>query len=286
MKKSISLSQENIDISAYGSWQGQGVALWWLGQAGFLICSGNLKILVDAYLSDALAEKYRGQMFPHIRMMAPPLSMESLDDIDFCISSHAHSDHLDPGLLPVLSRVSPACRFIVPEAALSTALERGVPGDRLIGMDAGSFLSLGDNAEIRAVPAAHEELLLDDGGRHFFLGYILELGDFRIYHPGDCIPYDGLDQWLENRNIDLALMPVNGRREDLSSRGIAGNFSLEEAYQIVLDHDITYLIPHHYGMFDFNTLSREKLDEFIQVRNTGQRVHPAETGVMYNLIRI
>ncbi|HWP68417.1 MAG TPA: hypothetical protein VN437_03870, partial [Rectinemataceae bacterium] len=39
--------------------------LRWLGQAGFLMETGGIRILVDPYLSDSLAEKYRGKQYPH-----------------------------------------------------------------------------------------------------------------------------------------------------------------------------------------------------------------------------
>ncbi len=285
MKKDLFFTTEEQAADFYREWQGDGVALWWLGQAGFLICYRGRKILIDAYLSDVLAEKYRGTDFPHIRMMDPPLPMESLTEIDYCISSHAHSDHMDPGLLPVLVRTSPSCRFIVPEAVLPIARERGVPEGRLIGINADTTLSLAADMSLSAIPAAHEELKQDERGGHFFLGYFLNLGKYRIYHPGDCLLYDGLDRWLEGPAIDLALMPVNGRKEELSKRGIAGNFSLGEAYQIMREHDITYLVPHHYGMFDFNTLPREELDAFIRKEWMQERILPAETGVMYHLFR-
>lgn len=37
-----------------------GTALWWLGQAGFLIEMAGHRLVIDAYLSDTLAAKYRG----------------------------------------------------------------------------------------------------------------------------------------------------------------------------------------------------------------------------------
>jgi len=61
----------------------RGAAVWWLGQAGFLIAQGGLRIVIDAYLSDSLAEKYRGKAFPHNRMMPPPVAPDALTGIDW-----------------------------------------------------------------------------------------------------------------------------------------------------------------------------------------------------------
>ena len=52
---------------------------------------------------------------------------------------------------------------------------------------------------------------------------------------------------------DLALLPVNGRHDALRKRGIAGNLTLEEAVALTGDCGIPAMVPHHYGMFAFNT---------------------------------
>ncbi|MDC7235648.1 MAG: MBL fold metallo-hydrolase [Spirochaetales bacterium] len=283
MKKT--LSAEKQDVRAYHDYEGAGVSLWWLGQAGFLIRCRDINILIDPYLSDVLAQKYKGKKFPHIRMMDTPVDMESLTDIDYCISSHAHSDHMDPGLLPLLQEISPGCRFICPDAVRATALERGVPGDRLIGLNAGNTLSLGTGMSLSAIPAAHEQIKTDEQGRHFFLGYILDLDGFEIFHPGDCLPYDGFDSWLEPHKIDLALLPVNGQKDELSEQGIAGNFNMKQACAIMRDHGIQYMIPQHFGMFDFNTVSRKHIADEAEASGLASRIFPAETGTVYRLYR-
>ncbi len=285
MKKKLMLRWEENPVRNYHEDDYKGVSLWWLGQAGFLVRFGGKNILMDPYLSDVLAQKYKGKKFPHIRMMEPPLSMEDLTDIDYCISSHAHSDHMDPGLLPVLRETSPRCRFICPEAVRSTARERGAPDDRLIGLNAGDSLSLGTGLSLSAIPAAHEEIKTDDEGRHFFLGYILALDGYRIFHPGDCLPYEGFDSWLGSYTVDLGLLPVNGQRDELSSQGIAGNFDMKQACQIMADHDINYMIPQHFGMFDFNTVSLESINGEAEASGMKERIFPAAVGRVYRMIR-
>ena len=49
-----------------------GVTLYWLGQAGFVIDAPGLRIVIDPYLSNSLEAKYHGTAFPHLRM-APAL---------------------------------------------------------------------------------------------------------------------------------------------------------------------------------------------------------------------
>jgi L-ascorbate metabolism protein UlaG (beta-lactamase superfamily) len=56
-----------------------GVTLYWLGQAGFIIQAGAKRLTIDPYLSDTLAEKYRGTATPHERMARPPVDPAGLD---------------------------------------------------------------------------------------------------------------------------------------------------------------------------------------------------------------
>jgi L-ascorbate metabolism protein UlaG (beta-lactamase superfamily) len=56
----------------------KGLKLFWLGQAGFLVVAGDLRIVIDPYLSDSLSQKYAGQKFPHQRMMQSPIDVDEL----------------------------------------------------------------------------------------------------------------------------------------------------------------------------------------------------------------
>jgi len=261
------------------------VLLQWLGQAGFYIRWGSLRLLVDPYLSDALSVKYAGTRFPHRRMMPPPRPMESFAGIDYCFCTHGHSDHMDPGFLPVLAEKSPGCRFVIPRAAAGTGLQRGIPRERLTGMNAREVLAGNSRFSVKAIPAAHEDYRPDARGEHPFLGYIFRLGDLRIYHSGDCVPYPGLAGYLAEDPPDLALLPVNGRREELTREGIVGNFSFSEALALTEEAGIPFMIPHHYGMFDFNTIDTGSLTGTIRRQGLESRVFPAENGAVYRLER-
>jgi L-ascorbate metabolism protein UlaG (beta-lactamase superfamily) len=271
------------------------LSAWWLGQAGFLLQGGNLRILVDPYLSDSLAAKYRGQRYPHLRMTPVPVRPEELRDLDLVLASHGHSDHLDPGTLPLLAAGNPRCRFIVPASCRELAVARGVPAAAIASLDAGGRLDLGNGNQVEAVPAAHEQLDRDGNGHCLYLGFILALGGLRIYHSGDCIPYPGLREWLHAAEPDLAFLPVNGRDAVRAANGIAGNFTLEEAIALVLSVPIGLGIGHHFGMFDFNTLdprvaarhleSRPELAGRFVLAEPGSRYafYPVNTGSTGNL---
>jgi L-ascorbate metabolism protein UlaG (beta-lactamase superfamily) len=247
----------------------------WLGQAGFLIRWRAFRLVVDPYLSDSLATKYRGARFPHTRMVPPPIAPERLVRLHTVLCTHAHSDHMDPETLPQLAAANPACRFVVPRAERATAIARGVPARRLITIRAGERLQLAPDLSLRAVPAAHEELRTDAQGNHHFLGYVLYVGDAAIYHSGDCVPFAGLDEELTACGVDVALLPVNGRDPQRRAHGILGNFTFDEATALCIRCRISAMIACHFGMFDFNTVAEPWLDEQVaRARTTLECLRP------------
>ncbi len=237
--------------------------LFWLGQAGFAIRWDGRLLLVDPYLSDSLADKYRDHEYPHVRMMTAPAAPESLRGVDLLLCTHRHSDHMDPGSAPTIARVNPGCRIVLPRAEYAHAISLGLPEARLHGMAAGESWEPFEGARVEAIPSAHETLAVNDRGEHANLGYIMTLGGIRFYHSGDCVPYDGLAETLRGRTVDLALLPINGRSEYLRERGIAGNFTAEEALLLCREAGISLLICHHFGMFEFNTVDPREVERRI-----------------------
>lgn len=235
------------------------VALAWLGQAGFALRIGTRRLLIDPYLSDSLAAKYHGQPFPHTRMMAAPIAPHELCDLDFVLCTHRHSDHMDPGTLPLLAAANPQCRFIVPAAEIEAATRAGIPRDRQLPVNAGQHLPLDPAIHLHVLAAAHEQLQTNERGEHHYLGFIFELPGLTLYHSGDCVVYAGLAEQLQSHAIDWALLPVNGRDEFRRSHGVPGNMNFSEAAQLCRDARIPALLPHHFGMFDFNTIPEADL---------------------------
>ena len=238
-----------------------GVSLFWLGQAGFLIETGGRRVVIDPYLSNSLGRKYGHTPFPHTRMMPAPVTVAELGDVDLVLCTHHHTDHMDPETLALLAARDPHLRFVVPAASLASARERvGVSDDRLIPIDAGDRIELLPGLQIHAVRAAHEALERDHAGRHRFLGYVVEAGGLRLFHSGDCVPFEGQCEEIAAAGIDLALLPVNGRSELLRRVGIAGNFTMAEAVVLCEACGIPAMIAHHYGMFAFNTVDPASID--------------------------
>jgi L-ascorbate metabolism protein UlaG (beta-lactamase superfamily) len=229
--------------------------LWWLGQSGFLVQFQGHHLLIDPYLSDSLTKKYAGTTKPHMRMTERVIAPEQLDFIDVVTSSHNHTDHLDGETLIPLLKANPKLTVIVPRANISFAAERlQVPLERLTSIRVDDAPLLIDPFSFEAIPSAHESIEQDENGDHRFIGLIVKAGRWTLYHSGDCILYNGLAERLKKWKIDVALLPINGRDP---ARGVAGNFSGEEAAQLGREIQTGMVIPCHYEMFEFNTVSPE-----------------------------
>jgi L-ascorbate metabolism protein UlaG (beta-lactamase superfamily) len=251
--------------------------LWWLGQSGFLIQWQGHHLLVDPYLSDSLTKKYAGTNKPHVRMTEHILAAERLDFVDIVTSSHNHTDHLDGETLIPLLNVNPNLKILLSRANVKFAAERlQVPPERLTPIRADGEAIHVDPFIFHAIPSAHESLEPDENGDHLFIGLIIQIGKWTIYHSGDCVPYAGLVERLKNWKIDLALLPINGRDP---TRGVAGNFTAEEAAHLAKEIDAGLVIPCHYEMFEFNSVSprgfvasAETIGQRYQLLNCGERL--------------
>jgi L-ascorbate metabolism protein UlaG (beta-lactamase superfamily) len=218
--------------------------LWWLGQSGFVLQWRGRHLLLDPYLSDSLTKKYANTDKPHVRMTARAVDPASLDFIDVVTSSHNHTDHLDAETLGPLLRVNNGIILIVPAANRHFVAERlGIDPSFPVGLENGQYTDAGP-FRIEAVPAAHDELGPE------FVGYIIRCGPWTIYHSGDTLLYDGMAALLQRHQVDVALLPINGRAPE---RRVAGNLNAVEAAQLGQQIAARTVIPCHYEMFAFNT---------------------------------
>jgi len=233
------------------------LSIWWLGQSGFLVQWQRRHTLLDPYLSDSLTKKYAGTDKPHARLTERVVAPERLDFIEVVTSSHNHTDHLDADTLLALSKANAHLQLVVPEANRAFVSERlKCPVNYPHGLDAGRSLGLKDFT-FYGIPAAHNELERDAEGQHKFLGYVIEIGPWRIYHSGDTKHFHGMEDWLRPFDVDVALLPINGDRPE---RRVAGNLDGREAAQLAHAIGADVVIPCHYDLFEFNTASP---DEFV-----------------------
>lgn len=225
----------------------------WLGQAGFILEIGDLVLLLDPYLSDSLAKKYRGKLFEHKRLMHSPFKLSEIPKCDFYLCSHSHTDHMDPETIESVQQSS-SPDFLFPRHEIGVAEERGIDTKRNRGVNAGEIIKLSDVVSVMAIPAAHEALVVNDRNEYKCLGFVILSDGLNIYHSGDCVPYEGQADLLRSLDVNVALLPVNGRDSYRTDNGVPGNFYDYEAIALCEAAGIKTLVPHHWGMFDFNTI--------------------------------
>ena len=106
----------------------------------------------------------------------------------------------------------------------------------------------------------------------------IQVDPWTIYHSGDTLRYDGMVEQFALWQIDVAILPINGRGPE--RRG-AGNLWGDEAAQLAHDVGAGVAIPCHYDMFTFNTAPP---DLFVKTaRDLGQRHTVLELGVRFEL---
>jgi L-ascorbate metabolism protein UlaG (beta-lactamase superfamily) len=242
--------------------------LWWLGQSGFLVEHNGRRLLFDPYLSDSLTIKYANSDKPHVRMTGCVISPARLTGIDVVTSSHNHTDHLDAQTLRPLRAANPGMKFVIPEANRAFIAQRlGCDLSDAIGLDDGKTASVA-GFQFHAIASAHNELECNERGQHLYLGYVVQMGEWTIYHSGDTLLYPGLAEKLRAFRINIALLPINGNRP---GRRVAGNLDGQEAAWLAKEIGADVAVPHHYEMFEFNTADPHDL--FIpECERLGQKV--------------
>jgi L-ascorbate metabolism protein UlaG (beta-lactamase superfamily) len=235
-------------------WQ---TALWWLGQASFAVQGRDTTILIDPFLSDD-----PDRQFP------PAFPPAQASGVDLILITHEHMDHLDQPSIAALAGASPEARFVVPRPLVETMYSLGVAPRQVIGVQPGEPVNLA-GVTVHPVPAMHGIHTTDaysfgqetSGGLTRFLGYVVNVGTVHIYHAGDTIHYDGMEAWLRPLDVDVALLPINGRDEKREAEDLVGNLDHAEAARLASDIGADLLVPMHYDMFEGNPGYPEKVVE-------------------------
>lgn len=250
--------------------------LWWLGQSGYLLQWNGKRVLIDPYLSDSLTKKYATTDKPHTRMSELVVRPELLKGISIVSSSHNHTDHLDAQtLIPVINN-NPGIQFIIPEANREFVAERVKCAiDFPVGLNDGRSVTI-EGFTFHGIPAKHNEIERDEKGNCRYMGYVVSFGSYSIYHSGDTLWFEGMEEMLKPFSVNIALLPINGNKPE---RKVAGNLDCKEAAMLGKAIGAGYVVPCHYDMFEFNTADIKefaaeaaKIDQPCQILQGGERL--------------
>jgi len=260
----------------------QSVAIWGLGQTGYVIKGREHIIYIDPYLTDTLRIT-TGDICT--RLFPPPLEPEEICNATAVFCTHGHGDHLDPVTLQGISKYSPLARFIVPHIHLRDVTALGIPEDRVYCPKQNQRQSIG-NVEFIPISAAHPQVEYDNEGYSKYLGYLFFFGEITLFHAGDTVLYPEIIDNLKQYSIDIAILPINGRDYWRERANIIGNLDYKEAVQLAAAISAKVLIPSHNDLFAANRCNPAYLVDYLDRLSSGQRMHFLQVGEPYVFVKV
>jgi len=225
-------------------------ALWFLGQAGYIIRASGKTVVIDPYLSDSV-----GRVAPDFKRAYPvPLKPSELK-ADVFIVTHDHLDHLDPDTIKAY-RHRDRTVFIAPRLAAKKLLSIGVPASGIWRLDSGETLGFAGVSitGIYAVPTSAD--VVDT------TGYFIEFANGRsVYHTSDTAFSDVLVAAAPKAEVLLAC--INGKW---------GNLNVFQAVKLAAAMKPKYAIPNHYDVMALNCENPEAFRVFMKTENPDVKV--------------
>ena len=197
----------------------------WLTQAGLLVESGGLQVMIDPYLSDSVGT-IEGK---HRRIPVDERLFELRPDV--MIFTHDHLDHYDPETAPrFLANKEKSMVVFAPHSCWNKARTHGAP-HRYVRFQPGVEWTEQDVRFI-SVPAEHSDPCA--------VGVVLEAEGKRLYITGDTLYSTRVLSALPGE-IDCAFLPING---------VGNNMNMTDAARFAAACGAKQAVPLHYGLFD------------------------------------
>mgnify|MGYP001365062937 CR=1 FL=1 len=244
--KMFTLMKEILDYKLSAS----EAALWWLGQAGYIIRSAELTMVIDPYLSDSAADGTPGLS----RLYPPPVDPAALQ-ADVYIVTHDHLDHLDPHTLSPY-RHKESTWFVAPRQAARKLVSLGIPESRITIVHAGESWRY-RNVEITGVFALPTGADVLDT-----TGYCIRFNNGRsVYHTSDT-EFHPLVVAAAPQQPELMLVPINGKW---------GNPTPDKAALFAHALQPRFVMPNHYDLMALNAENPDTFQWFCTQQGMAQR---------------
>jgi len=197
----------------------------WLGQAGLLIQTRGIKVMIDPYLSDSVKKinpkNYR-------REPVDSRFLEIMPDVLIC--THNHLDHTDPETLKHYLDRDGGITVLAPEAAWQEVRKFG-HDHNYVRFHRHSQWTQG-HIRFTAVKAEHSDV--------HPIGVIIEAEDKVLYITGDTLYNTEIFADLP-AHIDAVFLPVNG---------VGNNMNMTDAKRFCQQINAKKAVPMHCGLFD------------------------------------
>jgi L-ascorbate 6-phosphate lactonase len=210
--------------------QRDGVAVWWTGNAGWLIKAGNVVIGTDLDLSSAQ------------KLQPPPISMdEAAKLVDVAFVSHHHGDHCN---VPTIRALVQGGRttLVLPTTCLKRVAELNIPSERLIVPQPGQPFEV-KGIRVEPIHALHgnQEFTVLTREPDFLesmahnCGYVFTAGGIRFFHPGDSVL---TEEHLGLQNIDVLFVSPT-----------VHNMYTDRSMILINRLQPAHIFPQHFGTY-------------------------------------
>lgn len=208
----------------------QGTAVWWTGNAGWVIKSGGLTVATDLDLSA-----------PN-KVQPPPVTAEDLAaELDVAFVSHHHGDHCNVATIRALARGTRTV-FVLPKTCLRRVESLGIPPDRIVVPEPLKPFEV-KGVKVEPLHAIHgnQEFTVLTREKDFVesiasnCGYAFELGGKRFFHPGDSVL---TEEHLALRNIDVLFVSPT-----------VHNMHVDRSAILINKLQPAHIFPQHFGTF-------------------------------------
>ncbi|MCU0480651.1 MAG: MBL fold metallo-hydrolase [Anaerolineae bacterium] len=222
------------------------LAIWGLGQMGFIIKGTDGIIYIDPCLSNTISSR----AFP------APIQPSAITHADYVLCSHEHIDHFDVHTLAPMLQASPQAKIVTTRWCIPLIEELHIPLEQVIFPNSLEPFTLPNTTcKVTSLPSAHYGLDYAPEKGYRWLGFLIEWNGITIYFAGDTILYDGLTNMLKGLpHANIAILPVNGRDYYREAIGLAGNLHPREASQFARDMNWDLVLIGHNDMLPINTV--------------------------------
>ncbi len=203
------------------------VAMFWLGQAGFLLkdAQGH-QFAIDPYLTDC------GERLKGFKRLSPKLLEPQHLVPDVYLTTHFHFDHYDYDAIATVSANSKTL-FCGPPTCVTLLEQEGIAPERIRRITPGDEL-VHEGIRVTATQADHGDMAPDA------IGAVVEMGGQRIYFSGDTAYHPEYVAMVAALKPDVAVLSINGT---------FGNMDAETGARFARELGVKTAIPCHFWTF-------------------------------------
>lgn len=236
------------------------VALWWLGQMGYLIKTPRGTLLsVDAYLTNS-CKKIGESLGLNLDRAVPVFIQPEELEVDHFLCTHSHPDHADPETIS-RQRQQTVQTYLGPGLACEVFRRCAVEENKIQQIYAGGQVHLDD-----VVVHGTFAMPTDDSDLNH-LGYVLAVENGpRIYISGDTAHSDLLAH-VGKLEPDVMITCINGGFNNLSHW---------EAADVAAMIKPKIAVPCHYDMFPDNAADPEQFRACLHYRAPNVKYQPLD----------